>query len=180
MSRAGARAPLRGELVFVDQPTEQVTAADAIEVDQVGNRWFVDRWHQGQGRSLLQRAVRPVLVVVQDIRREDVLEVAAAEDQQPVEAFAAGATDQRSACARAFGARTGALITRMPSGRKTSSKSRANLLSRSRIRNSGRTSSSSNCISRLRAYWVTQTPSGLVVIPANRMRRVANSMKNKT
>jgi hypothetical protein len=33
---------------------------------------------------------------------------------------------QRSACARAFGARTGALMTLMPSERKTSSKSRLN------------------------------------------------------
>jgi hypothetical protein len=41
---------------------------------------------------------------------------------------------QRSARARAFGARTGALITRMPSERKTSSNSRVNVLSRSRTR----------------------------------------------
>src|SRR6266545_1130474 len=58
---------------------------------------------------------------------------------------------QRSACARARGARTGALITRMPSARKTWSKSRVNLLSRSRIRNRGCTPSSSSRINRLRA-----------------------------
>jgi hypothetical protein len=40
---------------------------------------------------------------------------------------------QRSAWARAFGARTGALMTRIPSERKISSNSRLNLLSRSRI-----------------------------------------------
>jgi Alpha/beta hydrolase family len=51
---------------------------------------------------------------------------------------------QRSACARAFGPRTGALITRIPSERKTWSKSRVNLPSRSRTRNRGRTSSLSN------------------------------------
>ena len=44
---------------------------------------------------------------------------------------------QRSACARASGARTGALITRTPSERKTSSNSRVNLLSRSQIRKRG-------------------------------------------
>jgi hypothetical protein len=41
---------------------------------------------------------------------------------------------QRSACARARGARAGALMTRMPSDSKTSSKLCVNLLSRSRIR----------------------------------------------
>ena len=65
---------------------------------------------------------------------------------------------QRSACARAFGARAGALITLIPSERKTSSRSRVNLLSRSRIRNRGSTPSSASCISRLRACWVTQRP----------------------
>src|SRR6266487_1830604 len=55
---------------------------------------------------------------------------------------------QRSACARARGARTGALITLIPSERKTSSKSRVNLLSRSPIRNRGSTPSSASCISR--------------------------------
>ena len=37
--------------------------------------------------------MRPVLVVVQRVGREDVLEVAAADDQDPVEAFAAHAAD---------------------------------------------------------------------------------------
>jgi transposase InsO family protein len=45
---------------------------------------------------------------------------------------------KRSAIAFAFGARTGVLMTRMPSLAKTSSKARVNLLSRSRIRNRNR------------------------------------------
>jgi hypothetical protein len=44
--------------------------------------------------------VRPVLVVVQRVGYESVVEVAAAEDQQPVEALAADAGD------RAFGMRS--------------------------------------------------------------------------
>jgi len=42
---------------------------------------------------LRECAVRPVLVVVQDIGGENVAEVAAVEDQQPVEALAADAAD---------------------------------------------------------------------------------------
>jgi hypothetical protein len=119
---------LRGELVFVDQPAEQVEAADAIEGDHVGD-WVLVARRLAERRSLRQCAVRSVLVG-----------------------------------ARAFGARTGALMTRIPSERKTSSKSRVNFLSRSRTRNRGRTSSSSSCITRLRACCVTQPPLGLVVI----------------
>jgi hypothetical protein len=50
------------------------------------------------------------------------------------EALTTETANHRSACARARGARTGALITWVPSERKTLSKSRVNLLSRSRIR----------------------------------------------
>ena len=80
-----ARRWLCGELVFVDQPAEQVTAADAIEVDRllVAPRRLAQRW------PLVERAVRAVLVVMGDIRGEDVLEVAAANDQDPVEALSA-------------------------------------------------------------------------------------------
>ena len=171
---------LGGELVFVDQPAEQVAAADPVEVDHVGHWLLVARRPLAERRPLPEGAVRPVLVVMPGEGREDVVEVAAADDQEPVEAFTRTLPTQRSACARARGARTGALITRMPWERKTASKSRMNLLSRSRMRNRGRTPSSSSYISRLRACWVTQRPSGLVVIPARWTRRVASSMKNKT
>ena len=44
-------------------------------------------------------AVRPVLVVVQRVGCEDVVEVAAAEDQEAIEALAADAADPAGACA---------------------------------------------------------------------------------
>jgi hypothetical protein len=137
---------------------------------------FLDAWRRDERRPLVQRSVRLVLVVVEGVGRDNVVEVAAANDQQLVEAFPAQAADP------AFGVRshqrgcTGPLITRILSERTTSSKLRVNLLSRSRMRNRGRTSSSSSPISRLRPCWVTHGPSGLVVIPASQTRRVANSM----
>jgi hypothetical protein len=66
----------------------------------------------------------------------------------------------------------------MPSERKTSSKARVNLLSRSRTRNRGRTSSSSSCINRLRACWLTQAQSGFAVTPARWTRREPCSIQN--
>jgi hypothetical protein len=72
--------------------------------------------------------MRAMLVVMRDVRGEDVLEVAAAEDQQPVETFTADAADP------ALGARSrlrrphGRFDPPMPSARKTSSKSQVNLM----------------------------------------------------
>jgi hypothetical protein len=89
--RDGCR--LRGELVFVDQAAEQVTAADTIEVDHVSEGLLVERRRLAERRPLSQRAVRAVLVVVRRVGREDVVEVTTADDQEPVEALAADAAD---------------------------------------------------------------------------------------
>jgi hypothetical protein len=54
---------LRGELVFVDQSVEDVTAAHAVEVDQIAGRVLVARrWRLERG-PLVACPVRPVLVV---------------------------------------------------------------------------------------------------------------------
>jgi hypothetical protein len=77
----------------VDQAAEQVTAADAIKVDHVGHcalavgRRLAERWPLPEG------AVRPVLVGMPRVARKNVLQVAAADDQEPVEAFPADAPD---------------------------------------------------------------------------------------
>jgi hypothetical protein len=47
----------------------------------------------GVGRLEVEGAVRPPVVVVARVDAEDVLELAAADDQQPVEALAANAAD---------------------------------------------------------------------------------------
>jgi hypothetical protein len=51
--------------------------------------------------------VRPLGVVVGHVAAEYVFEVAAAEDQQPVETLRADGSDERSAMALACGARSG-------------------------------------------------------------------------
>ena len=82
-----------GQLVFVDESAEQVAATDMIELDHVGRnsllggRRLVERWPLREG------AVWPVRVVVPRVGLEDLMEVTASEDQQPVEAFAADAAD---------------------------------------------------------------------------------------
>jgi hypothetical protein len=75
--------------------------------------------------------VRSALVVVLHVDAEDVLELAAAEDQQSVEALAADAATQRSTCAFAFGALTGVRTIRTASPVRTASNAAENLLSRS-------------------------------------------------
>jgi hypothetical protein len=80
----------------VDQPAEQVAAAQAIEVDRVGEWLLV-----AERRPLPECPVRPMLVEMPDVCDEHVVEVAAAEDQQPVEALAADAADPP------FGVRSG-------------------------------------------------------------------------
>ena len=90
------------------------------------------------------------------------LEVAAAEDQQPVETLAAdGVNEALRVGVFACGARIGVWITLIPSLRKTSSKAEVNLLSRSWIRKRSRSKMPEKL--RFRACWVTQPPVGLVV-----------------
>jgi hypothetical protein len=87
---AGAACGLRGELVFVDQPAEQVTAADTIEFDHVGDRWLAARRTRSKRWPLRECAVRPVLVVMQGVVGHDVPEMSAAEDQEPVDRIHGG------------------------------------------------------------------------------------------
>jgi hypothetical protein len=86
----------------------------------------------------------------------------------------------RSAKAFARGARTGVRITRMPSGRKTSSKLAVNLASRSRIKNLTAFVRLASTSDRLRACWVTHSRTGLAVTPATYTLLVSSSMKKNT
>jgi hypothetical protein len=69
--------------VLVNQAAEPVTAQDG----GLFGRW----WRRGSsgGRGLAEGAVRPVGVVVIDVDRRYVFELAAVEDQNPVEQFSA-------------------------------------------------------------------------------------------
>jgi len=119
----------------VDQAAEPVAAAKPVECDDPAGAAFLGWCRRGERRPLIQRSVRAMLVVAQRVDRDH-----APEDADARESGAGQGTlgaGYRPSARRASGARTGALITRMPSERKTSSESRVNLLSRSRIRNRG-------------------------------------------
>jgi hypothetical protein len=131
------------------------------------------------GRQYLQRAVWPVLVVVAAVDAEDVFEVAPAEDEDPVEAVSADGA--HPALGEGVGVRrlTAVGITLMPSPRKTSSEAWLNLVSRSWMRSRNGCSSPS-CMTRLRACWVAQRPSGFELQAMYSIRLVASEMKNST
>ncbi len=119
-------------------------------------------------------------VVMTGIDAKHVLELAPAEDEQPVEALATDAATQRSACAFAFGACTGVRITAIPSLWKTWSKPPPNLESRSWISKRSGCCGSSIVISRLRACWAVQAPVGLGVQATNSIRRRSSERKKST
>jgi hypothetical protein len=81
------------------------------------------------------------------------LELAAPEDQEPFDAFAAETADQAFEVAFAFGACTGVRMMLKPSLAKMASKAGGNFLSRSWIRNRACRSRSSRSISRFGGCW---------------------------
>ena len=79
-----------GAGVFVDQAAESVSSLDSALL------WWcyeLEGWLLGSGWLEFEAAVRPVGVVVVDVDVEDVLEVSAAADQDPVEALASDGPD---------------------------------------------------------------------------------------
>ncbi len=76
-----------GLVVLVDEAAEAVTA-----LDRAAGRGLAAA--PRLRRTQVERAVRPLAVVVLDVRAEDVLEVAAVEDQQPVQALGADGADE--------------------------------------------------------------------------------------
>ena len=77
----------------MDQAAESVAATEPIEWTNLARGSPVGCWGLGERRPLAERAVRAMLVVVERVSSHDVLEVPAADDQQPVEAFAAQTPD---------------------------------------------------------------------------------------
>jgi hypothetical protein len=71
----------------VEQTVQAVAALDAFRVKRRGRRWFRER------RTLLERAVRPMLVVMPDVGAHGLLQVGEADDQEPVKAFAPQASN---------------------------------------------------------------------------------------
>ncbi len=77
----------------MDQPAEQIAAADAVKIDHLGHCALARRRRLAERWPLAEGPVRPVLVVVARIASEDVLQMPTVDDQQPVEAFPAGASN---------------------------------------------------------------------------------------
>jgi len=85
---------LGGEFVLVEQTAEPVATAEAIELQLFCARCRCSyrRWLR-ERRPLAERAVGPVLVVMRRVDVDDAVEVAPAEDEQPVKAFAPETAD---------------------------------------------------------------------------------------
>src|SRR5947207_14446201 len=116
--------------------------------------------------------MRSRAVVVTDVDAEDLVELAAADDQYPVEALAVNTAHPALHEAFAFGARTGVRMTLMFSLSRRASKARGNFASRSWIRNRTCRSRSSSSMSRLRACCSTHAVFGLLVRATYSTRRL--------
>ena len=93
MRRCGDGRRSGGVAVFVDESAEHVDLLNAPDlVDTGGCRLF-----RRDGHVEVDAAVRPGGVVVRDVVGQDVFEVAAVPDQDPVEAFGAHGATHRSA-----------------------------------------------------------------------------------
>jgi hypothetical protein len=99
----------------------------------------------GFGGCSPERPVRTVGVVVLDIDPKDLLEVATADDQQPVQALGAHRPDPALRMGVGVGAGTGVSRTSAPSAQNTSSKLRVNFASWSRSSKHSRRSRSPEC-----------------------------------
>ena len=120
----------------------------------------------------------PLAVVVGRVGAEHVFEVAAVEDQQPVETLGADGADEALGVGVRLWRPDRCSDHLIPSLRKTSSKARAELAvavvdQEPRLLEVAAEAE----VARL---LVTQAPVGLVVQPASWTRRLASSMKNKT
>src|SRR5205085_11220176 len=119
----------------------------------------------GVGGREAERAVLPFAVVVVDGDAEHAIEVPSVEDEEPVETFGTDGADE--ALGDGVGSRRShsVRIIPIPSLRKTMSKSRLYLLSRSRIRKRSGAERSFAVQASWRACWVTQEPLGFAEQP---------------
>ena len=124
--------------------------------------------------------MRSMAVVVLDIGTQRALELAATEDQYPVEALAPHRPDE--ALGEGVGLRGLYLCSndRDPLSSKDLIERVCGLLSRSWIRNRSGDGFSASDHARLRACWVTHTALGFSVQPARCTRRLPSSMRKST
>ena len=165
---------LRGEFVFVEQSAEPVATPQSMKRNRFAARYsLADRRRLSRERwPLSERAMRPVPVVVLRVDANDALEVAAADDEQPVEALPPQAADPAlGVCPRprrphrrldhtdALGAEDLVEVARELAVTVTDQEAGAHPFI-------------VECISRFRACWLTQARSGFALIPARCTRRL--------
>ena len=109
--------------------------------------------------------MRTVLVVVRKVLGQDLLKMTPTEDQESVEALSAGRPHEALGKGVRSRRSDSALMILMLSLRNTSSKLAVNFASRSRMRNFTSRERSISSELRLRACWVTHSPTGLAVTP---------------
>ena len=113
----------------MEQTTEPIPPVYTVPIPADDGR--IGRWI---GRLQTKRSVGAVGVVVRNVDPQDLRQMTATNDQQPVQAFGAHVRIQRSAKAFALGACTGVNSTSAPAEQNTSSNPRQNVASRSRMR----------------------------------------------
>src|SRR5215471_8130988 len=154
----GSRSRSGGSVVLVDHTVKCFPALD----------WCVKRhgyWCVMVRRSLLAGLVRAVPVVVVGVLAKDRSKVPFVIDQHPVSALGScGAYPPLGVTIRPWRPRRG-LDHLHALASEISSKARVNLVSRSRIRKRREPARSPRSMSRLRAFWAVQEPSGWAVTP---------------
>jgi hypothetical protein len=140
------------DVVLVGESAENRSAAHLV-IGEV-NHWWGLGFALGRC-ELSEGSVWPRVIEVVQIDREDPVQVAFVDDQDPVEQLTAQGSIMRSQIAFARGAPGGLVRIRMPSAVNTVSNALMNRQSRSRSRNITRMARSAMSISRSRAAWVS-------------------------
>jgi hypothetical protein len=160
----------------MEETAEPITAANLTSLaiaDDVRTGGWIRRLQP-------KRPVRTMTVVVLDIDPKDLLEAAAPDEQQPVQALGPYRPDP----ALRVGVRVRGLHRRQQHlgalGAEHIVEAAENFASWSRSTKRSRRPRSPSATSKLRACWVTQAPFGWAVTPARSTRRVSSSMKNNS
>jgi hypothetical protein len=163
----------RHRAVLVNEAAEHVVATDFVSRESGADPVAGDRYLK------LDSSMRALPVVVAGILAKDSLEVAVANDEQPIEAFGAN----RSYPAFRVGVRpwrSDRCLDHADSlGAEHLLEGAVNLVSRFRMRNLMERPRSERSPTRLRATWVTNAPVGCSVTPRMCTSRVDSSINEK-
>jgi hypothetical protein len=155
----------------VDQSSEDVAASDAAEVGGGSRHRFGEVW-----RPLVEGAVGAVSVEVVDVAREDSFEVAAVEDQEPIEALTADGADPPLRVRVRLGCAHRCSDDPDRFGAEDLVEGGSELAVAVMDQEPDRSDRLVNVSMMLRACWVAPSPDGLAVTPARYTFRVASSM----